>query len=411
MKIGNLEVYGVIYKIENKTNGKVYIGQTIQGFCKRYKYSGDTDIERVYKYHIALYDNNDMSYNSHLLRSIKKYGFSNFSVNKIFDIAFSKDELDVKEMSWVSVYNSYKNGYNQNLGGNGNNGLFGINNPYAKSVIQLSLEGKFIKQWDSLADVERELDINKTHICGVCNDNYGRKSSGGFMWIYEDEYYDFKDDLELIYNNQTGEYNKNPIVQLSLHGEYIQEFESMAQATRYVHGSSVDKISKCCKGERKSHLDYIWVYKENYSKDNYYNWEGIHNGKPKEVIQLSLEGTFIKEYTSISEASECVENAMTSKISSCCNGIRKSHANFIWIFKSDYSKCIDYKLNAKHTGKPKEIVQLSLDEVFIKEYESVSNAGDENGISKKAISKCLIGKSKTSGGFIWKYKENYNIVV
>nr|DAX85667.1 MAG TPA: intron associated endonuclease [Caudoviricetes sp.] len=30
MKVGNLEVYGIIYKITNKVNGKVYIGQTAQ---------------------------------------------------------------------------------------------------------------------------------------------------------------------------------------------------------------------------------------------------------------------------------------------------------------------------------------------------------------------------------------------
>lgn len=35
MKIGNIEVYGVIYKITNTINNKVYIGQTINGFKKK----------------------------------------------------------------------------------------------------------------------------------------------------------------------------------------------------------------------------------------------------------------------------------------------------------------------------------------------------------------------------------------
>lgn len=38
MKIGNIEAYGIIYKIENLINKKVYIGQTTRnnGFKGRY---------------------------------------------------------------------------------------------------------------------------------------------------------------------------------------------------------------------------------------------------------------------------------------------------------------------------------------------------------------------------------------
>lgn len=40
MYIGNIEVYGVIYKITNKINKKTYIGQTKgkRGFESRYKF-------------------------------------------------------------------------------------------------------------------------------------------------------------------------------------------------------------------------------------------------------------------------------------------------------------------------------------------------------------------------------------
>ena len=50
MKINNLEVYGVIYKITNKVNNKVYIGQTTRCFNKRYDSKG-VGVERVYNYH------------------------------------------------------------------------------------------------------------------------------------------------------------------------------------------------------------------------------------------------------------------------------------------------------------------------------------------------------------------------
>ena len=78
MKIGNLEVYGIIYKITNKVNDKIYIGQTVKekGFDGRYERNGE-GIERVYNYHKACKEYNK-HYNSHLLRSIEKYGFDAF---------------------------------------------------------------------------------------------------------------------------------------------------------------------------------------------------------------------------------------------------------------------------------------------------------------------------------------------
>ena len=142
MEIGNLEVYGIIYKIENLVNGKVYVGQTTEekGFDGRYCSKGK-DIERIYKHQESLKENN-YKYNKHLFDAINKYGFENFSVNKIFDVAFSKEELNIKEQVWISIYNSYNNGYNNNLGGDGNKGFEGLKgelNPTCRKVVQLSL--------------------------------------------------------------------------------------------------------------------------------------------------------------------------------------------------------------------------------------------------------------------------------
>lgn len=120
MMVGNIECYGIIYKITNKINGKCYIGQTIVGFNKRYLCSGK-GIQRVYGYH-KKYKKYGKAYNDYLFKSIEKYGEDAFEVIEIFDIAFSKEELDIKEKTYIKLFNcNVKNkGYNfTDGGGNG----------------------------------------------------------------------------------------------------------------------------------------------------------------------------------------------------------------------------------------------------------------------------------------------------
>lgn len=50
------------------------------------------------------------------------------------------------------------------------------------------------------------------------------------------------------------------------------------------------------------------------------------------------------------------------------------------------------------------ILQFTKDGEFIKEFPSAKQAQRETGIKHDAIFHCLKGKSKTSGGFVWKYK-------
>ena len=52
-----------------------------------------------------------------------------------------------------------------------------------RKVIQYSLNGKFIKKWESLSEAERELNINRGSICFCCKNKI--KSAGGYKWRYE----------------------------------------------------------------------------------------------------------------------------------------------------------------------------------------------------------------------------------
>lgn len=94
----------IIYKLENKINNKVYIGQTIQKLNRRIT-------DHVLK-------SKKVGKKTVFSAALKKYGIENFNIT-ILDKATSKDELNSKEILWISKYNSvYPNGYNMDKGGN-----------------------------------------------------------------------------------------------------------------------------------------------------------------------------------------------------------------------------------------------------------------------------------------------------
>lgn len=57
---------------------------------------------------------------------------------------------------------------------------YGKENKTSRKVEQYDLNNNFIKLWDSIMDVERELGINNGNVSSCCN---GKKmSAGGFKW-------------------------------------------------------------------------------------------------------------------------------------------------------------------------------------------------------------------------------------
>lgn len=86
------------------------------------------------------------------------------------------------------------------------------------------------------------------------------------------------------------------------------------------------------------------------------------------------------------------------------NKLNNNVSNLEWATASE---------NCKHKFKSglgnnltKQIVQLNLNSVIIKNYNSIISASQETKISKSNISGVLRGVRKTAGGFVWKYLEN-----
>ncbi|WP_440972214.1 GIY-YIG nuclease family protein, partial [Megamonas funiformis] len=86
-----------IYKITNKINNKIYIGQSVNIQQRFYTHCSDA---------LTKQDNN------YFHNAIRKYGKENFTMEEI-DTAITQEELNQKEQYWIKYYNSVEEGYNE----------------------------------------------------------------------------------------------------------------------------------------------------------------------------------------------------------------------------------------------------------------------------------------------------------
>jgi len=91
---------GIIYCYHCISTGKKYIGQTIQEEIRKYRHLIDSK-----KLHCKFYN------------AVNKYGWENFIYGVIGE--YDLELLDEKEIYYINEYNTYKNGYNMTLGGDG----------------------------------------------------------------------------------------------------------------------------------------------------------------------------------------------------------------------------------------------------------------------------------------------------
>lgn len=89
---------GYVYCIENVLNNKKYIGITTRTIKERFAEHCKAE--------------------TYVGKAIRKYGAENFKVYKL-DTAISRKELCDLEVYYIEKYDTFRNGYNQTIGGEG----------------------------------------------------------------------------------------------------------------------------------------------------------------------------------------------------------------------------------------------------------------------------------------------------
>ncbi len=271
---------GYIYVFRNKINEKIYIGKTIELYTLRFnehKYNAFTKLTKTYFYN-----------------ALRKYGWDNFDRFVIYQTNYnnSKKEIDKiiceKEKFYINLFRSDCSDYGYNLtsGGDGicgykfseetktkmsltrsgeNHWHYGKFNGYnAKKVLQFDLDFNFIKEWESSAEIARQLNYKTSNIIRCCSNDINTYK--GFIWVHKEDYFEyFEGYLQKYKSRAKCKSNDKAVLQYDFLGNFIEEYISGGiAAKKYKCDGST--ITGAAKGKFPQGKGFIWIYKEDFSE-------------------------------------------------------------------------------------------------------------------------------------------------
>lgn len=151
--------------------------------------------------------------------------------------------------------------------------------------------------------------------------------------------------------DRMAEKHSTAIIQLDMDGNLVKEWRSIRQAKMSVAGgiwSAILKNRRICKG-------YVWIEKDRYinmtkeqlqefisneinklnqRKENTSKIMSEKNGKP--IVQLNLDGSFVKEWKSAQETYR--DGFKASDIRACVRGEQKTSQGYKWMDLEEYKK-------------------------------------------------------------------------
>jgi hypothetical protein len=308
------------------------------------------------------------------------------------------EEIDiVPEKEWqfwerfyITLFKSW--GFALTNGTEGGDGVsIGTPAPNRKKILQYTLDGNFIQEWDSIADAQKKLKI--IGISNACRNSKKHKQyrhAGGYMWRYKTK------TIKKKISPCDMSISARPILQYSLSGEFLREWKSGRQVKEFL---GIRHIGCVCNGKRKHAGGYIWKYKTNdYSKE--LGISIIVRNQPKRILQYNLNGDFIKEWNSILAATKATK---LKHIAEACSGKHKVIGGYVWKYKIDNNIPLKIQPINDTTSIPKPVIQMTLTGNILNVWNSRHEAEMNTGI--KNINKALRGLRKHAGGFLWKDKE------
>lgn len=229
-----------IYMCTCNINGKSYIGQSQDVKLRKCQHLSEL--------------RSDRHFNQHLQRAYNKYKEYNFS----WTVLEYCDEniLDDREIYWIAYYDTYKNGFNANEGGQANRN-FDRTDEF-KGKISTILKDVWANSDDRRKDLSQRMMGENNPMygkTGELNPAYGQDHSGEKNGMYGKHH--SEESKELNRQAHLGANNKMSKPVVCIETQVI--FASQGEAGRIMHIDSTG-INKCCRDVKKTAGGYHWRY-------------------------------------------------------------------------------------------------------------------------------------------------------
>lgn len=282
----------LIYKATSATTGKVYIGQTTQ-----------TLQERINQHNSHAYN---CQYNYHFHNAIRKYGADDFDYVIVEDNIESIEKLNEREKYWIAHYDSYYNGYNSTLGGEG------CIRRDDEVIAKLFREGYTTQEIREITGYHRSTIYRSYCASALTEENNQRKSS------------------------QTRERCSRPVDVYSLDGIYMKTFESATACGRVFGNQGL--ISAICRQEENMLSAYGCLFKYSDDPRDISEWvirlkNKKNSGRPKKQIeQYDSDNNLVCTYESASAAATALGKKDKSNICAAARKGVKAYG-YYWKYK------------------------------------------------------------------------------